>query len=674
MELQQGENICPVSGLPIRAFPEWDDIELNDSYSVTFMLLGENMFLSIPVGNSDSQGMKRFISCRKEFLKYTGLYDKDHIELKDYSRLKGKIDKSSRLLFTEMLLGEERRGHLLGLLGYNGQPFIRWYFELGKKLYSKKFPLFLYKNYELAVSKALQLFKNRKLEKESVDVIDENEEINKLLYFINELSWDLKSSNLPDFDLEDSNPFKRLYQSLALIKSDYSDIIQNQKIAEENLQRSYKEIERIVEERTEKLKEQELKLIEKTNILETSLDILSHDTKNHFISLKYEINQIIDSKLKSSINESVEDIQALITEATGIMSSKKRIVSIVELIENIKVTSKRLPLMSHDRIEVEFLAPEFLFVQTSALFKNAISNLIENALKYTGENNKVKILVEKDHTIKVHIIDFGIGIPDGEKEKILEKFYRREATENIEGSGRGLWITNNIINQEEGNLTISDNPEGGTIFTINLPPYRVDDFDEMLRELATWFEMPYERVKTKAESYRTLYQLQGRDDIDHMDSAVFTTILTEIRKERKEEKNAFVTARLENFKNRNPDGKSIVIVDDSLYVQFYLAKYFTELGWNVLDFQDNGESAILSYKKKNPDYISLDNNMNVKTGPEAAEEIYEFDKDARVIFITALGDSILFKEKLIKKLPGKDYRIMTKPVYKRDVEKLSEEY
>ena len=660
--------------MEIKTFPEWEDIELTETYSVTFMLLGDSILLSIPIGNSFGEGMSRFIDCRKEFLKYTGLYESEHIELKDYSGIKGRVNKENRLLFTKMLLAEKERGFLLGLFGYNGSPVIRWTFELGRRLYSEKFPLLLLKDYKQAVLKALRIQEHNDIENNKEVVIDENSEISKLLYFISDLSWDLHDKNIPEFQLDDSNPFKKLYQSLALIKSDYSEIIAKQRNAEMELQRSYKEIERKVEERTEELKEQELKLLQKTNMLETSLDILSHDTKNHFISLKYEIDQINEVKLKTSINESVGDIQELIMEATGIMSSKKRIISIVELMEDIKVTEKRIALIDYDRIEIEYISPEFLFVHTSALFKNAVSNLIENALKYTGENNKVKILVEKDHIIKIHIIDFGKGIPDDEKENILKKFYRREATENIEGSGRGLWITNNIIQQEGGTLSISDNPEGGAQFTINVPPYVVVDFEAMLKELSNWFEMPLERVTSKAESFRTLYQLQGRDDIDHMDSAVFTTILMEIRKDRKEERKAFVSARLENLKNRNPQGKSIIIVDDSLYVQFYLAKYFTDLGINVIDYQDNGESAVMSYKHRQPDYISLDNNMNIKTGPEAAQEIYKYDKKAKIIFITALGDSVLFRQKLEDEFSKQEYRIMTKPVYKKDVEKLMNEF
>jgi two-component system chemotaxis response regulator CheY len=112
----------------------------------------------------------------------------------------------------------------------------------------------------------------------------------------------------------------------------------------------------------------------------------------------------------------------------------------------------------------------------------------------------------------------------------------------------------------------------------------------------------------------------------------------------------------------------------SLYVQYYLARYFNEAGLNVIDYVDNGESAVIAYKKRQPHYISLDNNMNVMTGPEAAGEIVDFDKKCRIIFITALGDSALFRKNLKENFPSENYRILTKPIYKKDVVAVLDEF
>lgn len=617
-------------------------------------MVGENLFISRPNGDSNGEGLLQYFIKRKEFLLEMGLYEKHHIELKDYSHIRGKISKNNRMIFTRHLLDEEKRGYLLGLLGYNGSDFVRLTFEQGKKLYHKKFPLYLYNNYDEALQAAHIILKGSKnKQREEIQIKNALTDADKLFYYISSMSWDLDREILADLEIKKNSPYKDIYDALSLVKADFNEILEKQRETE-------KAIEKKVQQRTRLLREERTKL-------ETSLDLLSHDTKNHFISLKYDTDQIEDSNLKNSIEESICEIEELISEATGIMSSKKRITSLPDLFDSIKVTKKRVPLRAHDRIDLQCKTPELLFVHTTALFKNAISNLIENALKYTGQGNPVRVFAERNHNVKIHIIDYGSGIPDSEKERILEKFYRRDLNAEIEGSGRGLWITNNIIHQEGGELSISDNPEGGAVFTITIPPYRVDDLEEMLKELSKWFEMPLDTIRSRCESFRTLYQLQGREDIEHMDSAIFTTLLTEIRKERKEEKQAHITKKLEHLKNKNPKGQSIIIADDSLYVQYYLARYFNEAGFNVVDYVDNGESAVIAYKKRQPDYISLDNNMNVMTGPQAAGKILDFDTNCRIIFITALGDSTLFRNKLKEDFPSKNYRILTKPIYKKDI-------
>ncbi|MBN2657408.1 MAG: hypothetical protein JXR86_10130, partial [Spirochaetales bacterium] len=141
----------------IKIFPLWENIKLTEQYSVSFRLAGENILLSLPVGDSSGEGLSLFLVKRKEFLQEIGLYDRIHIELKDYSQLQGKVSKNNRMIFTRHLLEEKKRGCLLGLMGFNGPPFIRWSFELGKRLYSRDFPLHLYKTFDEAMKEALLL-------------------------------------------------------------------------------------------------------------------------------------------------------------------------------------------------------------------------------------------------------------------------------------------------------------------------------------------------------------------------------------------------------------------------------------------------------------------------------------------------------------------------------------
>ena len=101
----------------------------------------------------------------------------------------------------------------------------------------------------------------------------------------------------------------------------------------------------------------------------------------------------------------------------------------------------------------------------------AINNLIENALKYSPKDNPVEILLNKrDGKLILKIIDEGAGIHDEEKQAVFKKFYRtgNEATKRAKGTGLGLFITHRIVKAHDGNVTIENNPKGGSIFVVSL--------------------------------------------------------------------------------------------------------------------------------------------------------------------------------------------------------------
>ena len=78
--------------------------------------------------------------------------------------------------------------------------------------------------------------------------------------------------------------------------------------------------------------------------------------------------------------------------------------------------------------------------------------------------------------------------------------------------------------------------------------------------------------------------------------------------------------------------------------------------------------------KLHPDIITLDNTMPVLSGLEAAEEIFQHDKDVRIIFISALGDSKLYRAEIEENYRGDNFRILTKPIEKEDLEKILTEF
>lgn len=123
--------------------------------------------------------------------------------------------------------------------------------------------------------------------------------------------------------------------------------------------------------------------------------------------------------------------------------------------------------------EIDFKADEHLFLSKADknTLSTAFSNLIENAIKYSGEDGKIAISAyRKKHQILVEIADTGPGIQKAEREKIFEKFYRtgNEHTRKTKGTGLGLYIVKKVIEAHGGTISLKDNQPKGTVFTVIL--------------------------------------------------------------------------------------------------------------------------------------------------------------------------------------------------------------
>lgn len=106
------------------------------------------------------------------------------------------------------------------------------------------------------------------------------------------------------------------------------------------------------------------------------------------------------------------------------------------------------------------------------MLQMAISNLIENALKYSTADKTIKIkLTERNGNAVLEVADMGVGIPDSEKNKVFRKFYRigNENTRTTKGTGLGLYLTQRIVKRQKGRIIVKDNEPSGSIFEIQIP-------------------------------------------------------------------------------------------------------------------------------------------------------------------------------------------------------------
>ena len=98
--------------------------------------------------------------------------------------------------------------------------------------------------------------------------------------------------------------------------------------------------------------------------------------------------------------------------------------------------------------------------------------LLDNAIKYTPKGATITVNSNIEaRNLKIQICDTGIGISDKNKKSVFKRFYREEKSGNKQtgGNGLGLSIAEWIVRAHKGKIKVTDNPGGGTIFTVLLP-------------------------------------------------------------------------------------------------------------------------------------------------------------------------------------------------------------
>jgi signal transduction histidine kinase len=147
---------------------------------------------------------------------------------------------------------------------------------------------------------------------------------------------------------------------------------------------------------------------------------------------------------------------------------------------------------THDRAaqkDVELravLAPAGPYVLGDApLIRQLISNLIDNAIKFTEAGEIVVTVSTAPRLARVSVSDTGIGIEPEMAERLFDRFFRGDPSHSrtIEGTGLGLAIVQSIARVHGGSVTAAARPEGGTVFTVELPALELPEGDPLLTEI-----------------------------------------------------------------------------------------------------------------------------------------------------------------------------------------------
>jgi PAS domain S-box-containing protein len=125
-------------------------------------------------------------------------------------------------------------------------------------------------------------------------------------------------------------------------------------------------------------------------------------------------------------------------------------------------------------IQIELSTPPWVPYATGDRDKvgQVLSNLVENAVKYSPNGGRIDVVVEQDDDrVRFEVRDEGLGIPLDEQERIFKKFYRLDPdqTSGIGGTGLGLYICRELVQRMGGELQVSSVPGRGSTFWFDLP-------------------------------------------------------------------------------------------------------------------------------------------------------------------------------------------------------------
>ena len=176
-----------------------------------------------------------------------------------------------------------------------------------------------------------------------------------------------------------------------------------------------------------------------------------------------------DAELKE-LTELVTELVELATDARADEPLQR--VDLGELTEHIVARQQR---RSQRQITLELRDPCEIDVRTNML-ERAVSNLVDNALKFSPADSTVDVVV--DHT-RIEILDRGPGIEVEDRDRVFDRFYRSGKARTRPGSGLGLAIVQEIADLHGASVTLTERSGGGIIATLKMPD--PDDPDSTAR-------------------------------------------------------------------------------------------------------------------------------------------------------------------------------------------------
>jgi two-component system sensor histidine kinase KdpD len=216
----------------------------------------------------------------------------------------------------------------------------------------------------------------------------------------------------------------------------------------------------------------------------TLLDAIAHEFKTPLTSIKAGSTSILSDsgispqtrELATIVDEETDRLSLLVTEAVrmaqidaGKIRLERESLDVGELLRRViahfesRAEGRELNLVMGAGVPHVFADRDMMAL--------ALRQLIDNALKYSPPGSPIEVTAGlEDGFVAIRVRDRGPGIPERERERVFDKFYRRQATKSfVPGSGLGLFIAREITRAHGGEIRIEGEPGAGSVFCVILP-------------------------------------------------------------------------------------------------------------------------------------------------------------------------------------------------------------